>query len=129
MELPTWCKVVKKELISRDMSIEDLANKIGRSREYTTAVVNGRQISSTIRNEISDFLNISNNYAESDFTKEWRKEVKLKLVEKNLTVPEFAKEIGMSRQYVNSLITGKTYSPAAMMKISDFLEIKETPTC
>lgn len=56
--LSEWCKNAKKALINKDMSIGDLAKAIGRSREYTSAVVNGRIISEPAKKEISDFLNI-----------------------------------------------------------------------
>ena len=56
--LSPWCKNVKHKLIDRDMSIEDLAVMIGRTRQYTSAVVNGRIYSEPAVKEISDVLNI-----------------------------------------------------------------------
>ncbi len=56
--LPSWCKEVKCELIKRDMSVADLAVIIHKSREYTSAVVNGRMYSEPAVKEISDVLNI-----------------------------------------------------------------------
>ena len=59
-ELPEWCKVAKIELLKRDMSIKELAEKIGKTREWTSAVVNGRVYSEPTMKEISDYLNIKN---------------------------------------------------------------------
>lgn len=59
-ELPGWCKAAKIELVKRDMSITELAEKIGKTREWTSAVVNGRVYSEPTMKEISDYLNIEN---------------------------------------------------------------------
>lgn len=56
--MPLWCKHVKCELINRDMTIDELAWAIGKSREYTSAVVNGRVKAEPIIKAISDVLNI-----------------------------------------------------------------------
>lgn len=56
--LSPWCKRAKCELIHRDMSITQLAEAIGKSREYTSAVVNGRIYSEPAIKAISDVLNI-----------------------------------------------------------------------
>lgn len=56
--LSLWCKNVKCELINQDMTIDDLAGEIGKSREYTSAVVNGRVRAEPAIKAISDVLNI-----------------------------------------------------------------------
>lgn len=56
--LSPWCKEVKRTLISLDMTVGDLAEKIGKTRQYTSAVVNGRIYSEPAVKEISDVLNI-----------------------------------------------------------------------
>lgn len=56
--LSPWCKQVKIELINRDMAVGELAKEIGKSREYTSAVVNGRIYSEPTVKAISDVLNI-----------------------------------------------------------------------
>ena len=57
--LSPWCKQAKCELIRRDMSITELAKLIGKTREYTSAIINGRAYSEPAVKEISDVLNIS----------------------------------------------------------------------
>ena len=56
--LSVWHKLVKMSLIWRDMTTEDLAKKVNRSREYTTAVINGSVFSRELFRDISDVLNI-----------------------------------------------------------------------
>lgn len=56
--LSPWCKQAKIKMIELDMSVNQLAEKIGKTREYTSAVVNGRIHSEPAIKEISDVLNI-----------------------------------------------------------------------
>ena len=55
-----WSKSVKIALIQRDWNIGDLAEAIGKSREYTSAVVNERVRAAPSAQAISDILNIPN---------------------------------------------------------------------
>ena len=57
--LSPWCKEAKKELIDRDMTVGELAKLVGLSREYTSAIVNGRIYSEQAVKAISDALNIA----------------------------------------------------------------------
>lgn len=56
--LSPWCKQAKIKLIELDMTIPELAGKVGLSREYTSAIVNGRVYSEPAAKAISDVLNI-----------------------------------------------------------------------
>ncbi|MBR1497751.1 MAG: XRE family transcriptional regulator [Oscillospiraceae bacterium] len=55
-----WSKQVKKVMIDRDMDMNDLAEAIGKSREWTSAVVNERVRSYPTAALISDALNVPN---------------------------------------------------------------------
>lgn len=55
-----WSKAVKIALIQRDWDIGDLAKAIGKSREYTSAVVNERVLIAPSAQAISDILNVPN---------------------------------------------------------------------
>ena len=66
--LPLWCKNVKCELIRRDMSTAELARKAKMSRQYTSAVVNGRIYSEPAIRCISDILNIADSPYDSPAT-------------------------------------------------------------
>ena len=41
-KLSPWSKEVKKAMIDHDMETIDLANKFGWTRQYTSAIINGR---------------------------------------------------------------------------------------
>ena len=56
--LSPWCKQAKIAMIESDLTVEELAKKIGKSREYTSAVINGRVYAEPMVKAISDVLNI-----------------------------------------------------------------------
>lgn len=56
--LTPWCKEVKKAMIDKDMEVADLAEKTGKTRQYISAVINGRAVAQPIMQEISDILNV-----------------------------------------------------------------------
>lgn len=57
--LSPWCKQAKVRLIELDMTVAELARKVGLTREYTSAIVNGRMYSEPAIKAISDVLNIT----------------------------------------------------------------------
>lgn len=57
-ELSLWCKHAKCELINRDMTVDELSMAIEKSKEYTSAVINGRIKAEPAIKAISDILNI-----------------------------------------------------------------------
>ena len=56
--LSQWSKEVKKAMIDGELSMGDLAARIGRTREWTSAVVNGRTRSEPTAADISAALGI-----------------------------------------------------------------------
>ena len=58
--LSQWAKSVKIEMINRDWDMSDLAKAIGKSREYTSAIVNERVRAAPTAQAISDVLNVKN---------------------------------------------------------------------
>lgn len=57
--LSPWCKQAKIRLIELDMTVAELASKVGLTSEYTSAIVNGRAFSEPAIKAISDVLNIA----------------------------------------------------------------------
>lgn len=55
-----WSKQVKKTMIDKDWEMDDLAKAIGKSREWTSAVVNERVRSYPTATLISNVLNVQN---------------------------------------------------------------------
>lgn len=63
-KLPAWCKRVKIRLIEKDITISQLATAIGVTRQYASAIINGRVIAEPVIKKISDYLEISDDYLE-----------------------------------------------------------------
>ncbi len=57
-KLPDWCKNAKIAMIEQDLSVNDLADKLGMARPYVSSIVNGRVYSENAVKKISDSLNI-----------------------------------------------------------------------
>ena len=64
-----WSKAVKIAMIERDWDMGDLAKAIGKSREYTSAIVNERVRSPSTAQAVSDVLNVPDS-ARSNWTLE-----------------------------------------------------------
>lgn len=57
--LSAWSKKVKKALIDKNMTINELAETIGYSSTYTQNIVNGKIVSATVaEKKINDVLGI-----------------------------------------------------------------------
>lgn len=55
----------------------------------------------------------------------WGKSVKIALVERSWSISDLATEIGLSREYVTSVINERVISPSAKKRISDVLNIQD----
>jgi transcriptional regulator with XRE-family HTH domain len=53
------------------------------------------------------------------------KKIKIRLIEKELTMVDLAKEVGLSRPYVSNLIAGRRKNEEAWKKILKALEIND----
>ena len=58
-DLPTWCKDAKKELIERDMTVTQLAQDVGMTREHISAVINDKVRSPNTQKIICEHLGVS----------------------------------------------------------------------
>lgn len=58
-KLSVWCKKAKIAMIRQDLTVNELAKALGRSRCYTSSILNGSREKIAIRKQISDFLNIT----------------------------------------------------------------------
>ena len=59
--LPVWCKETKKAMIDKDLGVQQLADAVGMTREYVSALINGRVLSPNAQKTICSFLNVSKN--------------------------------------------------------------------
>jgi len=55
----------------------------------------------------------------------WGKEVKKKLIDRDLTVAQLATELGCSRIYLSNVIHGHQYSSDTVTKVSELLGVPE----
>lgn len=62
-ETLTWTKSVKCAMVKKDIAIKSLAEKLGYSREYLSAVINGRVYSQEVVSFICDELDIEDNFS------------------------------------------------------------------
>lgn len=65
-KLSNWCKEAKIQMIRKDISVQQLADAIGMSRQYASAITNGRVIAEPAIKKISDYLGISDQYDAED---------------------------------------------------------------
>lgn len=86
-----WGKEVKKGLIERDWSINDLAERIGKSRTRVSGVVNGRIYSDSIASAISDLLNIEKASASmKEATRDWCMDARKAMIDLDMNTAELA---------------------------------------
>lgn len=54
----------------------------------------------------------------------WSKEVKKKMIDKDLDTNDIADKFNWTRQYVSSIINGRTYQKEAVVNISCYLGVE-----
>ena len=57
-----WCAAVREARVKKEMSVYEVAEKAGKSLEYTSAIINGRIISEPTARVISEVLGIKQSY-------------------------------------------------------------------
>lgn len=127
--ITSWGIAVKSRLIELDLTVSDLAEKIGRSRENTSAVINGRLNSPQIVSAINEALGVT---AEAKSMKEitngWQKKVKIKMVQNGMNTKDLAEAVGYSAEYVNAIINGRVFSAQAIKAVTSALGINDEET-
>lgn len=53
----------------------------------------------------------------------WSKEVKIALINRDMSVTELSDQIGISRCYVSRVVNGTAFAPEIADRVSRFLEI------
>ena len=120
-KLTPWCENVKIAMIERELSVQDLADAIGMSRVYTSALINGRVQSEATMKLISDTLNIeSPEKRKSDYL---CNSVSIAMVKRGWSVLDLAKAANMSKGHTSAIINGRVQSSQAVRTISDVLNI------
>lgn len=89
-----WGKEVKKGLIERGWSINDLAERIGKSRTRVSGVVNGRIYSDSIASAISDLLNIEKASASmKEATRDWCMDARKAMIDLDMNTARHGKRV------------------------------------
>lgn len=123
-KLTPWCESVKIAMIERGWSMQNLADAIGMSRVYTSAVVHERVYSEATAKRISDTLGIEDQEVRKPDS--WCKSAKIAMLKRGWGVLDLAKAANMSTAHVSSVINGRVHSAPAVKVISDILNIDET---
>lgn len=58
---------------------------------------------------------------------QWCKNVKIELVRRDMSISDLAKLVDLTKQYTSGIVSGRNYSEAAVKKISDALNIPDSP--
>lgn len=127
--LAPWIKSVKIEMVRMDMNVATLAERIGKSREHTSSVINGRMIAPATSGLISDLLNVKN-APYSELRPEmaaWEKAIRIAMLERDWDMGNLAEAIGKSRNYTASVVDGYAISKRAARAISRALGVQEAP--
>ena len=123
-KLTPWCESVKIAMIERGWSMQNLADAIGMSRVYTSAIIHERVYSETTARLISDALGIKDQ--EGRKPDSWCKSVRIAMVKRGWGVLDLAKAANMSKGHISAVINGRVHSAPAAKVISDVLNIDET---
>lgn len=54
---------------------------------------------------------------------DWRKQAKIAMIKKDITMDELAKRVGRTRTYVSAIVNGRIFSAPTNQLISDILDI------
>ncbi len=54
----------------------------------------------------------------------WNKQVYIKMIEKDMTVPELAEKMKWTRQYTSAILNGRVYHKEAVERISQYFDIE-----
>lgn len=127
-ETSQWGKAVKKAVIDQNMTLKQLAEKIGYSNATVSQVVNGRYSNASykvIAEKINEVLGTEGLPERTETpSDEWCQSVKIELLKQNMTVNEMAKRLDVSRDRLSLVINGKMMNEAIVKGVNRLLGIK-----
>ena len=125
--LSQWSKNVKKALIDKDMTMNDLAAEVGKSQAVISSVIGGRYSNSTYKDIVEKINKILGTEGMpervSTPSNEWCCAVKVELVKRNMTVSDLAEQSGVSRDRMSLVINGKMNNEKIIAKVVELLGI------
>lgn len=123
-----WSKDVRKAAIDQDMTLKQLAERIGYSFTTVSAVINGRYSNASyqvIAEKINTVLGTKGLPERIDTpTDEWCQSVKIELLKKKMSVNQLAEKLNVSRDRMSLVINGKMMNEEIVSSVNRFLNIQ-----
>ena len=127
-ETSQWSKDVRKAAIDQDMTLKQLAERIGYSFTTVSAVINGRYSNASyqvIAEKINTVLGTKGLPERIDTpTDEWCQSVKIELLKKKMSVNQLAEKLNVSRDRMSLVINGKMMNEEIVSSVNRFLNIQ-----
>lgn len=126
-ETSQWSKDVRKAVIDNDMTLKQLAERIGYSVATVSSVINGRYSNASYQ-EIAEKINKelgTKGLPERVDTPsdEWCQLVKIELVKKKMSVNQLAEKLDVSRDRLSLVINGKMMNEQIVNAVNSLLNI------
>ena len=134
-ETSQWSKDVRKAVIDKDMTLNQLAESIGYSYAVVSSVINGRYSNAsykTIAEKINKELGTTGLPERVDTpSDEWCQAVKIELVKRKMSVNQLAEKASVSRDRLSMVINGRMMNEQIVEKVNSLLNISlsAVPVC
>lgn len=126
-ETSQWSKDVKKAAIDNDMTLKQLAERIGYSVATVSSVINGRYSNASyqaIAEKINEVLGTEGLPERIDTpSDEWCQTVKIELVKQKMSVNLLAEKLNVSRDRLSLVINGKMMNEKIVEAVNSLLNI------
>ena len=126
-ETSQWSKDVRKAVIDNDMTLKQLAERIGYSVATVSSVINGRYSNASyqaIAEKINDVLGTEGLPERIDTpSDEWCQSVKIELVKQKMSVNQLAEKLDVSRDRLSLVINGKMMNREIVDAVNGLLNI------
>lgn len=127
-ETSQWSKDVRKAVIDNDMTLKQLAERIGYSVATVSSVINGRYSNASyqaIAEKINGVLGTEGLPERIDTpSDEWCQTVKIELVKQKMSVNLLAEKMDVSRDRLSLVINGKMMNEKIVDAVNSLLNIK-----
>lgn len=126
-ETSQWSKDVRKAVIDNDMTLKQLAERIGYSVATVSSVINGRYSNASyqaIAEKINGVLGTEGLPERIDTpSDEWCQTVKIELVKQKMSVNQLAEKLDVSRDRLSLVINGKMMNKKIVDAVNSLLRI------
>lgn len=126
-ETSQWSKDVRKAVIDNDMTLKQLAERIGYSVATVSSVINGRYSNASyqaIAEKINGVLGTKGLPERIDTpSDEWCQYVKIELVKQKMSVNQLAEKLDVSRDRLSLVINGKMMNNEIVNAVNSLLNI------